>query len=254
MNEYQNKVISCIRLVKEQVKAQSLNYQTIADRLNISLLTVKRQLNGDDISLSKLLAICDAAEVNFSEIWQTVDETAVAHTIITDEQDSAFYKNPHLFSFFIELFQQKRTPEEIKQQWDLTSASLHLYLRKLETLDLIRVTAQQKISFRVSEPIGFGPESKVIKKEVANDLMQISQLYGSGEEQSGFMIAKPLKLSVELRDKMHQELCEIVSRYAELSEKYFIQSEHPVFNLAVCSYLARNAEKTSDIINLTHFD
>jgi len=253
MNEYQNKVISCIRLVKEQIKAQSLNYQTIADRLNISLLTVKRQLNGEDISLSKLLALCDAAEVNFSEIWQTVDETAVTHTIISDEQDSAFYNNPHLLSFFIELFQQKRTPEEIKQQWELTSASLHLYLRKLESLDLIRVTAQQKISFRVREPLGFGSESKVIRKEVANDLKQMSKRYGSGKEQSEFMIAKPLKLSVEMREKMYQELWEIVSRYAELSERYFIQSEHPVFNLVACGYQAESSEKPADIINLTHF-
>jgi hypothetical protein len=254
MNEYQNKVTSCIRLVKERIKAQSLNYQTIADRLNISLLTVKRQLNSDDISMSKLLAICDAAEINFSDIWQTVDEAEITHTLITEEQDSAFYKNPHLFSFFIELFQQKRTAEEIKQQWDLTPASLHLYLRKLETLDLIRVTAQQKISFRVREPIGFDAGSKVMNKEFANQLKQMSKLYGSGEKQSEFMIAKPLKLSVELREKMYQELCEIVSRYAELSEKYFIQSEHPVFNLAVCCYLAGSSEKTADIINLSHFD
>ncbi|WP_448563996.1 hypothetical protein [Thalassotalea ganghwensis] len=253
MNEYQNKVTSCIRLVKEQVKAKPLNYQTIADRLNISLLTVKRQLNSEDISMSKLLAICDAAEINFSEIWQTVDETEATHTIISDEQDNAFYKNPHLFSFFMELFQQKRTPEEIKQQWGLTPASLHLYLRKLETLDLIRVSAQQKISFRVSEPLGFGSESKVIHKEVANQLKRISELYGSDEEQSELMIAKPLTLSVELREKMYQELCEIISRYAQLSEKYFIQSALPVFNLAICSYLAGDAENTADIINVSHF-
>lgn len=68
------------------------------------------------------------------------------------------------------------------------------------------------------------------------------------------MIAKPLKLSIDLREKKYRELCEIVSRYAELSEKYFIQSEHPIVNLAVCSYLTSNTENTSDIINLTHFD
>ena len=59
--------------------------------------------------------------------------------------------------------------------------------------------------------------------------------------------------SVELREKMYQELWEIVSRYAELSERYFIQSEHPVFNLVVCGYQAESYEKPADIINITHF-
>jgi len=98
MIEYQNKVSSCISQIKERIKAQSLNYQAIADRLGVSLLTVKRQLNGEDISLTKLLALCDAAEVDFSEIWQSVNETAAIHTLITEAQDAAFFKNPHLMS------------------------------------------------------------------------------------------------------------------------------------------------------------
>jgi transcriptional regulator with XRE-family HTH domain len=254
MNEYQNKVISCIQQVKERIKAQSFNYQTIADRLNISLLTVKRQLNGEDISLSKLLALCDAAELNFSEIWQTVDETDVTHTIISDSQDCAFYKNPHLMSFFFELFQNKKTPEEIELQWDLTPASLHLYLRKLESLDLIHVSVQQRITFKIKEPIGFGPESKFIRKEFAEALSKVSKQLSSEKDAEAFLIVKPLKLSDDLRSKMHEELFSVISRYAELSEKYFIQSEYPVFNLVTCDYRVESYAEHAKIINVTGFD
>lgn len=253
MNEYQNKVKSCVKQVKEKIKSQEINYQTIADRLNISLLTVKRQLNSEDISLSKLLALCEVSDLNFTEIWQSIDEASVVHTLINDIQDRAFYNNPHLMHFFFEMFQQKKTPEEIKQQWNLTPASLHLYLRELEKLELIQVSTQQKVSFKLKRPVGFGPNSKVIRKEISDDLRKMSRLFALGQEQEEFLLSKPLQLSDELRHKMYKELLELVSRYSELSEKYFLTSKHPVFNLVVCDYRQKKLNKLAAIINIKGF-
>lgn len=253
MTEYQNNVENCIKQIKELIKSKGINYQTIADRLNISLLTVKRQLNSKDISLSKLLALCEAAGLNFIDIWQSVDETSVVHSVISDAQDLAFYKNPHLMHFFFEMFQKEKAPEAIRQQWGLTSASLHLYLRELEKLELIQVSAQQKVSFKLKRPVGFGPNSKVIRKEISDDLSKMSRLFAIGHSKQEFLVSKPMKLNSELRSKMHEEMFELISRYAELSEKYFLTSEHPYFNLVACDYLDENSEKLADIINVKGF-
>jgi len=253
MNEYQNKVSSCVKQVKEMIKSRGINYQTIADRLNISLLTVKRQLNSEDISLSKLLALCEVSGLNFIEIWQSVDETSVVHSFINDIQDRAFYNNPHLMHFFFEMFQQKKTPEELKQQWNLTPASIHLYLRELEKLELIQVSPQQKITFKLKRPVGFGPNSKVIGKGISADLKKMSKLFALGQEQEEFLVSKPMQLSNELRHKMYEELSELISRYAELSEKYFLSSKHPIFNLVTCDYQVKDEEKMMEIINVKSF-
>lgn len=70
MVEYRNVVRLCLELLKKHVKQSSTGYQQLAERLGVSVLTIKRQLNGDEISMSKLLALCDAAQVDFTEIWR----------------------------------------------------------------------------------------------------------------------------------------------------------------------------------------
>ena len=77
--EQQNKVRVCLEVIKDAVKQSSMGYQELADRLGVSLLTIKRQLNGDEISMSKLLALCDAAQLNFTDIWQQVEQRKAEH-------------------------------------------------------------------------------------------------------------------------------------------------------------------------------
>jgi len=253
MEEYQNRVKACITQIKSEVKAQGINYQTLADRLNTSLLTIKRQLNGNDLSFTKLLSLCDAAGLDFSEIWCSIEQHKVKHHFFTQIQDHAFYNNPHLLGFFYEIYLNKKTPQQIQQEFKLTQASLHLYLRKLESLQLITVSQQNNIRFSIAGPIGFGPDSKVIKKEIAQSLDDLSRLYSSEKQFDTFLLAKPMKLSDDLRIKMHEELLEVISRYSELSERYFVQSEYPTFNLVTGDYLMKEAEFAIKIINVQGF-
>ena len=254
MEEYQNRVKSCIGRIKSEIKAQGINYQTIADRLNTSLLTVKRQLNGKDMSFTKLLSLCDAAGLNFTEIWSSIEQHKVQHTTFTKIQDQAFYDNPHLLGFFYELYLNKKTPQQIQQEFKLTKASVHLYLRKLESLELIQVSQQNNIRISVEAPLGFGPDSKVVTKEIAQSLKDLRQQYLSKEKLDNFLVAKPMKLSDDLRNKMHEELAEVISRYAELSERYFIESENPSYNLVTCDYKMKEMEEFAiKIINVKGF-
>ncbi len=248
--EYQNKVKHCLAIIKEQVKKQALSYQQIADKLGVSLLTVKRQLNGNEISMSKLLALCDSAGLNFIEIWQSVESQQVKHTFFTKEQDYAFYKYPHLFQYFVDILQQKKSPEQLQEYWQLTPSSTHIYLRKLERLNLIRLSLQGDISFLVTEPLGFGADSLFVKKDIQNALAEVSERFGSQSNERDFIVVKPMVLSDELRKKMYQELMEVISRYAELSERYFTLSEYPTFQLLACDYKLEDNKAPISIINV----
>jgi len=252
--EYQNKVALCLALIKEQVKTKAIGYQQLADSLGVSLLTIKRQLNGDDLSMSKLLALCDAAGVNFIEIIQRVESRKASHTFFTAEQDQAFCKYPHLFHYFVELLHQQKSPGQLQREWHLTPASTHMYLRKLEQLSLISLSMKSDVTFLVDEPLGFGPGSQFVKKDIKNALIDVSDRIGVKSLDDVFVIAKPLILSHELREKMYVELTEVISRYAELSERYFTQSEHPAFQMVVCDYQMQEATPLCDIVNVSKFD
>ena len=250
--EYQNKVKYCLTLIKEQVKKQSVNYQQLADKLNVSLLTVKRQLNGNEISMSKLLVLCDAIGINFSELWQTVENQKIEHTFFTKEQDNSFYKYPHLFQYFVEILQQKKSPRQLQQHWKLTQASTHIYLRKLEQLNLIKLSQQGTISFLVTEPLGFDSDSQFVKKDIQNALNDVAERLGSSNDKKDFLLIKPMVLSDQLRKKMYGELTEVISRYAQLSERYFTLSEYPAFQLITCDYKLNEDMAPIEIINVNN--
>jgi len=252
--EYQNKIRSCLTLIKEQVKASKVGYQELAQRLGVSVLTIKRQLNADEIAMSKLLALCDAAEIDFAHVWQQVEQRKVEHTVFTQEQDKAFYFNPHLFHYFLELFSAKQTPEQIQQNWNICSASTHVYLRKLETLGLLQLSATGKPNFLISEPIGFGNGSLNIIKHIQQGLIDVSDKLITPREDEPFVIVKPMQLSEELRNKMYDEIKGLVSRYAEISERYYLTSDVPAYQLVCCDYKIQPEQPLADIIDVMSFD
>lgn len=63
-----------------------------------------------------------------------------------------------------------------------------------------------------------------------------------------------MQLRDQLRHKMYEDMFEVISRYAELSERYFIQSEYPVFNLVTCDYQVKDSIEHVDIISVTGFN
>lgn len=254
MEEYQNKVQACIHAIKQEIRTQDITYQQLADKLGVSLLTVKRQLNAGDLSMSKLLALCDAAGIEFTEIWESIGQDKPVHTIISPEQDEAFFKYPHLMSFFFALFLGKYTPAQIKKRFELSDASMHLYLRKLEMLELISLSTTQKVSFKIKAPIGFSGNSKILSQELTLALDKLNDKLKADTSEDLFLIVKPLQLSPSLKDKMQGELVDLVSRYAELSERYFVAPENETFCLVVCEYDPPDRSKFAPIINVNGFD
>jgi hypothetical protein len=53
---------------------------------------------------------------------------------------------------------------------------------------------------------------------------------------------------------MYKEISELESRYSELSERYYIQSSEPLFQLVVCDYKVQEEESPPEIINVLGFD
>lgn len=254
MEKYQNEVQACLAAIKNEIRLRKLTYKMLAERLGVSELTIKRQVNAKDISMSKLLALCDAAELNFSEAWDSVDIQVPTYAFFTEKQDEAFYRNPHLMSFFFEMYENGKSPVEIQNERNLSASSLHLYLRKLEDIELIQLSAAGKVSFNFKPPIGFTGDSKILRKEVSEMLKEFHMRLAKDDSLTGLLLGESFRLSEELKLKFFDDLFETVSRYAELSEKYFAQSDHEVFELIVCENSQPKRDQAAKIKNLTGFE
>ncbi len=139
-------------ILKKALKVKGLTYEDLAVAMNVSLPTVKRMLTKEDLSLSRLFAICEIAGVSFGELSQLVDESVRAEeNDFTVEQEEFFAKHPHYLSFLTEL-SMKKTPAEIQKERNLTARSLQMYLTKLEVLNLVKRKGERWLPIHEVQP------------------------------------------------------------------------------------------------------
>jgi transcriptional regulator with XRE-family HTH domain len=243
------KLKNCLGEIKKRLKEKRITYQQIADNLGVSLLTIKRQLNADDIAFVKLVSLCDAAGLSLTEILSDIEDTKVQHTSFTEEQDLAFCENECLFHYFAELFFNKKSPQKIQSEYHLTQVSTHRYLRKLEDIGLISLSVKGNASLLVEAPIGFVESTQFVFKEIENSLKVVAGRLSKASQFNDFVVVKPLTLPTELKEQMCKEIADIVSNYAELSERFYQMSDYPSSSLVVCAYNNKNINNSPMIKN-----
>lgn len=243
------KLEKCLLAIKKELKHKRITYQQIADKLGVSLLTIKRQLNADDITFNKLLLLCDAANLSLTEILGDIENKKVKHTSFTAEQDLAFCENNSLFYYFTELFFNKKSAKSIENEYALTPASTHRYLRKLEDIGLISLSIKGHVSFLIEAPIGFAENTQFMFKAIEGALQEVAGRLTEASKYEDFVVVKPLTLPVELRERMQNEIVDIVSSYAELSERFYMKSENPITSLVICGYNNQSIKKSRTIKN-----
>src|SRR5262245_40253817 len=164
---------SCYLLaVKELLKQRGITYAQLADGLECSLPTIKRWLNKPALPLDRLLEIAEVANVDFAEICKRADQLRPQHHVFSDEQDALFVERPEMLVYFRELMVGK-TPSEIAVQFGLNMRSSSLYQKHLEHVGLIKRKPRNRVKLLVRPPVGFGPGSLYLKKEMQNFLTSI---------------------------------------------------------------------------------
>lgn len=124
--------------IKSLLKSKKKNYEELAVYLEVSVPTVKRILTKEELSLSRLLKICDYLEVSLSDLEKLAKHNHQNTEIyFTDKQDEFLAKNSHFLTFLLELY-SRLSPQQIQKKYKLSSKSLELYLIKLDRLGLVR--------------------------------------------------------------------------------------------------------------------
>lgn len=248
----------CLQAVKTALRERGIRYADLAAKLGVAEVTVKRMLNQTDISLERLLALTELAGLELPELLAAA-KRAPRHHLFTARQDQAFANYPHLMAYFGELFYRGKTPEVIASENDLDDVSSYLYLRELENLELIRLSAGDQVQFLVEPPLGFASDSLVLKQQLVTAIQQTCEAVmtpktAENNESRHFLSVKPLHLPTELYDKLLEELCACLDRFAKLSEQQPTQREpHPDVQVVIVSY-PLTPEALVPIIRVRHTD
>lgn len=246
--------MKCLAKLKDQLKEKRVTYKALAEALDISEVSVKRLLNHHTITLERLLEIAQILEIDAAELLASA-QSKPELTFFTEEQDAAFYGYPHLHAYFEQLFTKKKSPKVIEKEFGLNAASTHLYLRKLETLDLLTIGSNQNVSFRVSEPIGFSSKSRVIRANIKSAIIATCDRVLDQQADGDMMLVRELNLDNAIYGQLMKELSQVIGRYSELSHQG-ANSHSNVYRVALFSHPigTANLENPVTPINTAGFE
>lgn len=148
--------------LKGQLKKKGFTYEDLAAHLECSIPTVKRILGPEDLSLGRLLQICEFLEIELAELDALAGARESRTESFSSEQDAFLAQHPAHFAYLMRLFAGD-SPRKIAQTYALTPRSTDKYLIALEKQNLIRVTGKLKVkpAFKRVPLLGRGPLAKV---------------------------------------------------------------------------------------------
>lgn len=205
--------------LKELLKRRGVTYADLAEALRCSLPTIKRSLNKTSLPLERLLEIAEVANLDFAEIHKRAEQLRPQHYFFTKEQDALFAKQPETLAYLEELLDGK-TPVEISRHHDLDVQSTSHYQKRLEEVGLIKRKQRRQVKLLVRPPVGFGPGSLYLKREMQSFLESVvtEVVNAEGSQPGLFAILKPLSLTDEEFRALVDNLKRIVDQYSAIGE------------------------------------
>ena len=118
------------------MKEKNILYADIGEAIGVSLPTVKRLMTDNDISLSRLVSICEKLEISFFDLIDRVRSENADSFRFTKEQEEFFGDHPDCLAFLFELA-GGRSVTAIRQRHGISNRSVNRYLKQLEAVSLI---------------------------------------------------------------------------------------------------------------------
>lgn len=229
---------SCyLEALKELLKERGVTYARLADAVHCSLPTVKRALNKPTLPFSRLLEFCEIAQIPFGDLYERAEQRRPRHYVFTKEQDQLFAEREELFAYFLELAREKSTPSDIAKRHDLDQRSTALYLQHLARVGLVERQERNRVKLCVPPPFGFGPNSRVMRREHEKFLKTIvaNVLAEDSEKKGCVVVLKPLHLTEEDYKQMVTEMENVIHRYAAIAERGLSKGSTSLWQVALAS-------------------
>ncbi len=205
------------KTLKTLMKSKKATYETMAKALKTSPATIKRRLNGGDLTLQQLRELASALEVSFYEIIELSKYVKREPHLFTHEQEKL------LASEFIVkmLFRHILTGAsfaQIKSQLNISEKDLRKYARDLEKVGLAQLLPGDRFVSLIHYPVRWQPNGALHKTYSEMVLKNIFSRIENNNERAGYNKKFELILNDEAYNKFCEEIQSVYSRYLNLSE------------------------------------
>lgn len=164
-----------IEALKRCLKAKSMTYQSLAERLGISETSIKRNFSEGSFSLKRIGAILDVLEVNFADVAKLIAATPDKRpNVLTFDQESILASDKKLFSFF-HLLLFGTSAEESRLKLSLSQPQVRRFVGILKEIGLVEVKSNGQIRSLIDRRVGWrdnGPLRKAYAKQLIGEFLK----------------------------------------------------------------------------------
>ncbi|WP_020405653.1 hypothetical protein [Hahella ganghwensis] len=124
--------------IRRKIKDEGLGYVSLSEKAGIPLSSIKRHLHNPSLGLDKILMYVNYLNTNLIELTKLANQLQHENEqFITDEQSELFLEHPYLLDFIYMVTTRNLAPEVIAERYELSDASLRIYLRIAEILGYV---------------------------------------------------------------------------------------------------------------------
>jgi len=161
--------------LKRALRERDLTYTDVAQKLELSVATVKRLFSTGDFSLQRVDVICELMGVTLRELLERAAERAEPANQLTHAQEQDIVADPRLL-FVTWLVVNRVQFEDIVRQYHFTDRELLKYFIKLDRLKVIelqpgnraRLLVSRRFTWRVDGPVQKYIHNKMLREFLAS--------------------------------------------------------------------------------------
>jgi DNA-binding Xre family transcriptional regulator len=151
--------------IKSELKASSMTYAMLAQKLGMAESSVKRMLAANtkgDLSLGKVDAICRALKVDFADLARRVADSQELVTELSLEQERSVAGNQKLMLVAICVL-SLWTLAQITEQYRISETECIGLLARLDRIGIIELRAQNRYALKLAKTFKWRPHGPVMQ-------------------------------------------------------------------------------------------
>ena len=205
-----------IATLKRQLKASGKTYQDIAELLDLSEASIKRLFRDGEISLPRLERICDAIDLEFTELVQQMSQQRSQLSQLSREQEQQIVDDTELLLVAVCCINGYGFGD-ILEQYALEQASLIRKLAALDRLQIIELMPNNRIKLRIAANFNWlpgGPIQQFFHQRIKQEFFQASFNKSSDK----LLVANGL-IADSSNTELQQRMQKLINEFTDHSRK-----------------------------------
>jgi len=138
--------------IKQLLKANGYSQQDLASYLGLSLPMVRKILNSDNLTIERLMLICDFFDLSFFDFIEIVRSNQKTVNYLSDEQFEYLNESDKVHAIFISLI-SCNSIDEVHELLQVNKNNIKKIMLKMENLKIIRLFTDGSFKFLIKPPV-----------------------------------------------------------------------------------------------------